>query len=241
MKTQQQRIFEAQVRREVARRHHREPEQASPPAAQPDAQPDVHHAQRERNESARGVQARVDSDGNPLPKGAYRSAAEHGYVYREYWRPRHSNGILAHRGAPVSGNPGLWRLACTRADCGGEFVTSARQSRFCSEACARADQRAKAQAKRTRLESVTVECAKAGCLERIFQLRPDHRYCSASCRNDARTRARVVHEARPCDACGAQFTPKNARARFCGPNCRVRAWKRAQVDPNADTAPLDGL
>jgi endogenous inhibitor of DNA gyrase (YacG/DUF329 family) len=42
-------------------------------------------------------------------------------------------------------------------------------------------------------------------------------------------------DTRPCDRCGAAFTPRREHARFCSARCRV-AWNRANLNDPADEA-----
>lgn len=228
MKTQQQRAWEARIRAQL-----REQFQRTGPHTFEDEKELSGFGDRASelaevrafHRRVDAVKRRIDQNGSPLPKGAYRSAAEHHYAYDEFYRRRHYSPLVAHKSEPVS-STGLWTRGCEREDCEQQFVTSARQRMFCSESCARKDQRVKAAAARARYEALTFECARPACTERLFRLRPDHRYCSSRCRDQARSRARVQHVARPCEACAEEFVPKNARARFCTDRCRVRVWER---------------
>lgn len=189
------------------------------------------------NQRISAVKARIDETGKRLPKGTYRSAAQHHYAIEEARRTRHPREHLGHPLTPY-GEGNLLIGTCTREGCAKTFVTNARQRRFCSRACAQLDQRSQSAAKRARYEATTVACARTGCTERFFQLRPDHLYCSATCRDRSRRRGRVAHTSRQCDSCGHTFTPKNVRARFCSDRCRVRKWSQIQADMNADTQPV---
>lgn len=228
MKTSQQRAFEARLRRQaraaMVGRPVSESDQWPPPELL---------EEREFNQRRNAVKARIDADGDRLPKGEYRSAAEHHHVYSEYQREQNGRFRLAGRLSPLDGEGALYTARCEFGGCGRTFVTGVRQRRFCSSECARQSQREHAAAKQARYEAATVECGLAGCGERFFRLRPDHRYCSSRCRDLARTRKRVQHVPRGCEACGGEFVPKNVRARFCSSRCRVRVWGRQKADREA--------
>lgn len=228
MKTRQQREYEARLRAQI---------RAEMQGPYGEDHLDALAEERAFNERMSAVHARVDERGERLPCGEYRAAAEHHFAHREARRSRHPRTLAAHPSSPVAGTD-LYTRECEREGCEEHFVTAARQRQFCSETCARKDQRAQAAAKRARYEAATIECARTGCTERYFSLRPDHRYCSARCRDRARIRTRTQHPARPCESCEKDFVPKNVRARFCSDRCRVRVWGRRKADRDAPTQPI---
>lgn len=233
MKTRSQRAFDARIRAKIRAAQMKKQEATSdaPLSDQLEERRRLWESfagERWANERIEAVRVRVDESGNRIPKGAYRSAAEHHFAYGESRRTRHPRKVLAHPAMPVDGSS-LYTRSCELETCGRAFVTSARQRKFCSDSCARKDQRKQATEAHKRYEAATSPCSRKGCAERFFRLRPDHRFCSARCRDHARQRVRVQHQEQPCEACRVMFTPKTVRAKFCSDRCRVRAWSRAKA------------
>lgn len=229
MKTRQQREFEARIRaQQLAARELERSRSRVQEGKQDQSESDSLLEARMRNQRRNAVRERIDRAGATLPKRTYLSAAEHHYNYQEFWLKRHPRRILAHRSSPVDGSS-LFTRDCEFDGCRRPFFTPARQRKFCSEPCARKDQRQKAAAARSRYESLTEQCAAEGCSERFFRLRENHQYCSSKCRDRSRDKKSARHQARQCEACEETFIPKSSRARFCSDRCRVRAWSRQKV------------
>lgn len=56
------------------------------------------------------------------------------------------------------------------------------------------------------------------------------RYCGAECRR----RALLANfPQKPCEDCGAMFTPKRSGSRFCSESCKRRTYYRERVDLKA--------
>jgi transposase len=54
--------------------------------------------------------------------------------------------------------------------------------------------------------------------------------CSKRCSKLVeRERRRVTHEARCCDVCGEEFTPKRSDARYCSNSCRQDAYRKRKL------------
>ncbi len=237
MKTRSQSEFEARIRAKIRAERAKKHKGAND---SPDSDPlerctawKSSAEERWVNERSQAIRQRVDENGNRIPSGAYRSAAEHHFAYREFRRERHPRNALAHAAMPID-ESNLYTRSCELERCGRVFVTSARQRRFCSEKCVRKDQRKQAAEARKRYEAATMKCSRSECAERFFRLRQDHRFCSAKCRTRACQRSRVMHQERPCEACNAMFTPRNSRAKFCSDRCRVRSWSRSKGTGSSD-------
>lgn len=142
---------------------------------------------------------------------------------REYEARVRAGRGLAHPAEPLE--PGLWSTVCERDGCETNFITSTRQRRYCSEACRRQVEQAKA-VRAAHLQWLLVrECADPNCAE-LFVPNPhrdDHQFCSSRCRKRAH-RANTDLSQLHCAWCGAKLPPGKTRRRiYCGPACRVRA------------------
>jgi hypothetical protein len=92
----------------------------------------------------------------------------------------------------------------------------------------------------------------AGCGRAVYYLRPVRSttingrrgytprrrgYCSAACRQVARSQRRVAAAAaarrRACDGCGALFDPTRKDGRYCSPACKQRACRQRRAVPPA--------